>query len=69
MEEVIEYHALQKARSGSKEEIGLLFFLFKYFAYMYLSGYSTNNSNSWLFFVDSPGRLCVSVRDYYCYKF
>ena len=20
-------------------------------------------------FVDSPGRLCVSVRDYYCYKF
>ena len=36
---------------------------------MYLSGYSTNNSNSWLFFVDSPGRLCVSVRDYYCFKF
>jgi len=35
---------------------------------MYLSGYSTNNSNSWLFFVDSPGRLCVSVHDYY-YKF
>ena len=28
-----------------------------------------HNSNSWLFFVDSPGRLCVSVHDYYCYKF
>jgi len=69
MEEVIEYHALQKARSGSEEEIGLLFFLFKYFAYMYLSGYSTNNFNSWLFFVDSPGRLCVSMHDYYYYKF
>ena len=36
---------------------------------MYLSGYSTNNSNSWLFFVDSPGRLCVSMCDYYYYKF
>ena len=47
MEEVIEYRAPQKARSGSEEEMGLLFFLFKYFAYMYLSGYSTNNSNSW----------------------
>ena len=35
MEEVIEYRALQKAHSGSKEEIGLLFFLFKYFASMY----------------------------------
>jgi hypothetical protein len=69
MEEVIEYRALQKARSGSENETGLLFFLFKYFAYMYLSDYSTNNSNLWLFFVDSPGRLCVSVRDYYCYKF
>jgi hypothetical protein len=69
MEEVIEYHALQKARSGLEEETGLLFLLFKYCTYMYLSGYSTNNSNSWLFFVDSPSRLCVSVRDYYCYKF
>jgi hypothetical protein len=68
MEEVIEYRALQKARSGSEEETGLLF-LFKCFAYMYLNGYSTNNSNSLLFFVDSPSRLCVSVRDYYCYKF
>jgi hypothetical protein len=29
MEEVIKYHALQKARSGSEEETGLLFFLFK----------------------------------------
>jgi hypothetical protein len=45
MEEVIEYHALQKARSGSEEETCLLFFLFKYFAYMYLIDYSTNNSN------------------------
>ena len=35
MEEVIGYRALQKARSGSEEEIGLLFFLFKYFASMY----------------------------------
>ena len=69
MEQVKEYRALQKAHSGLEEEIGLLFFLFKYFASMYLSGYSTNNSNSWLFFVDSPGRLCVSMRDYYCYKF
>jgi hypothetical protein len=68
MEEVIEYRALQKARSGSEEETCLLF-LFKCFTYMYLNGYSTNNSNSWLFFVDSPGRLCVSVLDYYCYKF
>ena len=33
MEEVIEYRALQKDRSGSEEEIGLLFFLFKYFTY------------------------------------
>jgi hypothetical protein len=33
MEEVIEYRALQKARSGSEEEIGLSFFLFKYFTY------------------------------------
>ena len=33
MEEVIEYHALQKARSGLEEETGLLFlFKFKYFA-------------------------------------
>jgi hypothetical protein len=31
--------------------------------------YYTNNSNSWIIFVDSLGRLCVSVRDYYCYKF
>ena len=36
---------------------------------MYLNGYSTNNSNSWPFFVNSPGRLCVSMRDYYFYKF
>jgi hypothetical protein len=28
MEEVIEYHALQKAHSGSEEETCLLFFLF-----------------------------------------
>jgi len=57
MKEVIEYRALQKTHSGSEEETCLLFFLFKYFtytsqkkyfAYMYLSGYSTNNSNSWL---------------------
>jgi len=54
MEEVIEYCALQKARSGSEEEIGLLFILFKYFASMYLSGYSTNNSSSWLFFCRLP---------------
>jgi hypothetical protein len=50
MEEVIKYRALQKARSGSEEEetclLFFLFQLFKYFAYMYLSGYSTNNSNS-----------------------
>jgi hypothetical protein len=30
MEEVIEYRALQKARTGLEEETGLLFFLFKY---------------------------------------
>ena len=44
-----------------------------YFSYLILhihvlNVYSTNNSNSRLF-LDSPGRLCVSVRDYYCYKF
>jgi hypothetical protein len=49
MEEVIEYRSLQKACSGPEEEICLLFFLFKYFTYMYLSDYSTNNSNSWIF--------------------
>jgi hypothetical protein len=68
MEEVIEYRVLQKARSGSEEKTGLLF-LFKCFTYMYLNSYSTNNSNSWLFFVDSLGRLCVSMCDYYYYKF
>jgi hypothetical protein len=53
MEEVIEYRALQKAHSGLEEETGLLF-LFKCFKYMYLNGYSTNNSNSWLFFCRLP---------------
>jgi hypothetical protein len=36
---------------------------------MHLNSYSINNSSSWLFFVESPGRLCVSVHDNYCYKF
>jgi hypothetical protein len=45
MEEVIKYRALLKARSGSEEEIGLLFYLFKYFTYMYFNGYSIKNSN------------------------
>jgi uncharacterized membrane protein (DUF485 family) len=44
MEEVIKYRALEKARSGTEEETSLLF-LFKYFTYMYFSGYSINNSN------------------------
>jgi hypothetical protein len=46
MEEVIRYRALLKAHSGSEEETCLLFFLFKYFTYIYFSGYySINNSN------------------------
>jgi hypothetical protein len=43
MEEVIKYRALLKAQSGSEDETGLLFFLFKYFTYMYFSGYYINN--------------------------
>ena len=35
---------------------------------IYINGYSVNNSNSWLF-LGSTSRLCVSVHDYYCYKF
>jgi hypothetical protein len=68
---IVPYRRLVVGQKKKKQVCYSSYFnyLFKYFAYMYLSGYSTNNSNSWISFEDSPGRLCMSVRDYYCYKF
>jgi hypothetical protein len=67
MEDVNTAHALRKAWSGTEEEeTGLSIFL--YFSCMPYH-YSRNTSNTIVFFVDSPGNLCVSMRDYYCYKF
>jgi hypothetical protein len=66
MEDVNTARALRKAHSGTEEEIGL--FIFLYFSCI-PNRYPRNTSNTIAFFVNSLRNLCVSVRDYYCYKF
>jgi hypothetical protein len=66
MEDVNTTRALRKAHSGREEETCL--FIFLYFSCI-PDRYPRNTSNTIVFFVDSLGNLCVSVRDYYCYKF
>jgi hypothetical protein len=44
-------------------------FVYLLIIFIYTNCYPINNSDTIVFFVESLGNLCVSVRDYYCHKF